>query len=277
MLIHFTKSLSALDSITRNGFLYLHNETGILGPAIQAAFGVSDFDSQSNGMVCFTEIPSEQTASHQEVYGQYGVGVSKEWLIANNARKVVYVEPTEDALESLVQELRDNEPRLRGIPILELLSDASTRQDAIFALSGTFTSEADKLENRGYLRILEYLSWSQTHQDVAEAEWRIRNPRPYRFTGAPTRKQQIDLLVSCISDKKVQDVFDGLVNYTLDGEAGLVCVGRLSLVLPLPRQAIRAIFCPKGDAGRIRYALWDSGMSHVGVYVREGDGVYLST
>jgi len=277
LLIHFTQTINALDSITRNGFLFLHNETEILSPVLHDSFGISGGDNQSNGMVCFTDLPPEETLSHQNIFGSYGVGVSKEWLIKNDIKKVEYVEVNSEIYDFYVCSLKAHFPqKINGRMVNEIMSDLDDEFDAIQFLSGNFWGEQDRNENAEYLKVLEKLAWTQTHKHIAESEWRIRNPKPYRFKGSPTRKQQVDLLVSCINNPSVKDVIEGLMMYTIDGTVELACVGKLSLALPLPKDEIKALFCPKNEVAGIRDVLDKSGMNHIQIYASDDDEVVLS-
>lgn len=274
MLIHFTKNIEALSSITSNGFLYLHNETGILGPAVRDAFGIEAADSQSNGMICFTELSPSESHSHQSKFGKFGVGVSKEWLVENDAQKVTYVQIGSESYNSLVVMLKSLAPKtLWGVPTEKYLADPKSRFMGVQAL--TVAQWALQTgASREYVEFLETLTWTQTDRDEAEREWRVRNPKPYRFLGSPGRQQQIDLLVNCISDANVQDEFEGLLNYTIDGSVQLACVGKLSLVLQLPKEKIRALFCPEEYGPTIQAALIRAGLSHIPVIV-SADGEKL--
>jgi hypothetical protein len=260
MLIHFTKSIQSLSSIVRNGFLYLHNETGVLGPAAYDAFGISA-DDQSNGMVCFTELSPGETGDHQSKFGNFGVGVSKQWLMKHNAQKVMYVPLGSKPYHLLVSTLKSLAPqKLYG----EQRDKYLATNQFLGALALTDIIHAGQAgASPEYMKFLEVFAWTQTDKDIAQLEWRVRNPRPYRFKGNPTRKQLIDLLVSCLSDSDVPDEIDGLYLYTIDGSVQLVCTGKYSLALKLPKEEIQALFCPQEFTDAIKSALDDAGMHNV--------------
>lgn len=266
MLIHFTKTIEALDSITRNGFLYLHNETGVLGPAIQQSFGIEDADCQSNGMVCFTELSPDDTFDHQLKYGRFGVGVSKNWLIGRGAKKVTYVEIGGSSYNNLVGKLSAVAPKyLYGVSTKDYLANSRTRSIGIQALTSDNWAKDSGADDE-YVELLNYLAWTQTDIDIADKEWRVRNPRPFRVVGRASRMEQVELMLSSVSNPNVPDEFDGLIKSTINGSIELACTGRLSLVLPLPKEVIQAIFCPVEFAGIIQSALVNSQLSHIPIY-----------
>lgn len=268
MLIHFTKSIESLDSIVRKGFLYLHNETGVLGPAAREAFNI-EADCQSSGMICFTELPSSETRNHQSIFGKFGLGVSKKWLLGKNARKVTYVSIGSTHYKSVVATLKLLAPKtLWGVPTLKYLEAAETRFMGAQALTNTeWALQAGA--SYEYIAFLKTLDWMQTDRDTAQREWRVRNPKPYRFLGRPSRQKQIDLLVNCIYDANVPDEVDGLLQYTIDGTMRLACTGKLSLALHLPSEQIRTIFCPELFVPVVQNAIASTGLTHVLVNTSE--------
>lgn len=55
--------------------------------------------------------------------------------------------------------------------------------------------------------------------------------------------------------------------YTIDGSVELACVGKLSLVLPLPKDEIKTLFCPYEYEEQIRSALNIAGINNIPIYV----------
>ena len=43
---------------------------------------------------CFTDIPIDKISSHTSTYGEFGIGLSREWAIRNKAQPMVYVGET---------------------------------------------------------------------------------------------------------------------------------------------------------------------------------------
>lgn len=115
--------------------MYLHNETGVLGPAAKEVFGI-EVDTQSSGMICFTDLSHGDTDAHQLKFGRFGVGISKDWLIEQGARRVSYVEIGGTAYNGLVGKMKELAPEtLWGTPTNEYLNDRNQRFIAAQALT----------------------------------------------------------------------------------------------------------------------------------------------
>jgi hypothetical protein len=85
-LFHFTPSLSNLLGILENTFYprYCYDE-----------FDLVDNDSQrfiedAIPMVCFCDIPLSLLMNHINTYGQYGLGMTKEWGLRKGLNPVIY-------------------------------------------------------------------------------------------------------------------------------------------------------------------------------------------
>lgn len=81
-LFHFTKSLEHLKSILANGFYprYCLEDTSML-----------DVDYVAYPMICFCDIPISRLSDHTSFYGDYGIGITKEWGARNLLHPVSYV------------------------------------------------------------------------------------------------------------------------------------------------------------------------------------------
>ncbi len=75
-LFHFTNSPLHLYNILRSDFIPHYSlEYDVLVP-----------------MVCFCDIPLSQVKNHVDLYGGYGIGLTKEWGIRNHLNPVIYLE-----------------------------------------------------------------------------------------------------------------------------------------------------------------------------------------
>lgn len=53
--------------------------------------GYKDFDYIAYPMVCFCDIPLSRTDEHVQFYGEFGIGLTKEWAVANKITPIQYV------------------------------------------------------------------------------------------------------------------------------------------------------------------------------------------
>jgi hypothetical protein len=90
-LFHFTKSVDHLKGILQIGFLprYCLEDTGYLS-----------IDYIGYPMICFCDIPISRIGDHTAFYGDYGLGMTKEWGIRNNLAPLLYT-PASGALTDL--------------------------------------------------------------------------------------------------------------------------------------------------------------------------------
>jgi hypothetical protein len=86
-LFHFTKTLENLESILSNGFQPRHCQEDI------EWFGKSSHIRLAYPMVCFCDIPLSRLTKHVDSYGNYGLGLTKNWSLRNNLCPVIYTPP----------------------------------------------------------------------------------------------------------------------------------------------------------------------------------------
>ncbi|MBU0809519.1 MAG: hypothetical protein KKD30_16620 [Gammaproteobacteria bacterium] len=84
-LFHFTRSLEFLKSILSNGFRprYCLEDTRYIG-----------VDYMALPMCCFCDIPISRIKEHTGFYGEYGLGMTKEWGAINNLEPILYASST---------------------------------------------------------------------------------------------------------------------------------------------------------------------------------------
>jgi hypothetical protein len=114
-LFHFTNSLNNLVGILENTFLprySLEMPNYFKKKAMNQDFAYP--------MVCFCDIPLSKVKRHIGVYGNYGIGLTKEWGIRNNLSPIIYTRKnarTANTIEHLinwydsVQEKFENEEK----------------------------------------------------------------------------------------------------------------------------------------------------------------------
>ncbi|MFQ2284839.1 hypothetical protein HQK30_11980 [Aeromonas hydrophila] len=95
-LFHFTKNIETLKHILTAGFWprYCSEDTRWHGQV--------DAQTVAFPMTCFCDIPLSRISDHVKFYGQFGLGMTREWATANGLNPIIYV--TEG--NNLVTELR---------------------------------------------------------------------------------------------------------------------------------------------------------------------------
>ncbi|MCR9015334.1 abortive infection system antitoxin AbiGi family protein [Aquiflexum gelatinilyticum] len=99
-LFHFTGSLKNLTGILASTFLPRYCLE------VPNFFKKIPFNSNlAYPMVCFCDIPLSKVKRHIGLYGNYGIGLSKEWAIKNNLSPVIYTRKnakTANTIENLI-------------------------------------------------------------------------------------------------------------------------------------------------------------------------------
>lgn len=83
-LFHFTKDVQFLKDILKNGFwprFCLEDVKWYTGQDNQCAYPI----------VCFCDIPLSRVDEHVDFYGNYGIGVTKDWAKLNKLSPVIYI------------------------------------------------------------------------------------------------------------------------------------------------------------------------------------------
>jgi len=88
-LFHFTSNISTLKSILENDFLSLFCAESFVNIV---ADDLEDDPKYDKGipMVCFCDIPLSKVNKHNKLYGNYAIGLTKEWAIRNKINPVIY-------------------------------------------------------------------------------------------------------------------------------------------------------------------------------------------
>lgn len=84
-LFHFTKNLDTLKYILADGFWprYCAEDTRWHGQA--------DAQTIAFPMVCFCDIPLSRISDHVNFYGEYGLGMTREWATTNGLNPILYL------------------------------------------------------------------------------------------------------------------------------------------------------------------------------------------
>lgn len=91
-LFHFTKNIEFLKSILLNGFhpRYCLEDTKWLN---------TKHDFIAYPMICFCDIPISRISDHTDFYGEYGLGLTKNWGLTNKLNPVIYAPPGSAAIQ----------------------------------------------------------------------------------------------------------------------------------------------------------------------------------
>lgn len=93
-LFHFTKSPDILESILINGFYPRYSLEDISWLAISKIF-------IAYPIVCFCDIPLGRIIDHVGFYGDFGIGMTRDWAISNGLNPVTYISKTSLLAKSL--------------------------------------------------------------------------------------------------------------------------------------------------------------------------------
>ena len=168
-LTHYTSSLHALQGICTYGFAWVQNSRRLS----ETLLGHRDSwrrEPQQFGMVSFTELAPCETANHLRRFGQFGIVVSEQWAVKNNAQRVFYVPETGPQVEAL---------RLlfsAGLQELEQKLPTAERQWPMpFENRAVAATIAGASLWRTLLTLWEYF---EPEESAAQREWRVVNPEP---------------------------------------------------------------------------------------------------
>lgn len=83
-LFHFTKNIEFVKNILLDGFWPRYCLEDL-------SWYIFEYDYIAFPMVCFCDIPLSRIGEHVDFYGEFGIGVTKEWALANNLNPLSYV------------------------------------------------------------------------------------------------------------------------------------------------------------------------------------------
>lgn len=233
VLTHFSKERDVIFSIIEYGFVYFHNETNTLLPLVGKALNISD-EPPSNGMVCFTDISIEHSEKHRQLFGNYGISISKSWAISKGAKKVTYL-AGEGAIHQRLLKLYNE---MCIAPIIRPKDPEVIRN--VFASTEHMASLLGK--EHSHTQFLEFLEWTQTDKHQSQSEWRVRQVagKNADFFGAMAKigkKDGVEKILNLKKSFKNRNVFPPQIELALNN----------SLTLELDDDAVINFICPKDD------------------------------
>lgn len=105
-LFHFTKNVDVLKQILAGGFWPKYCSEDIRW------VGQDDAQTIAFPMVCFCDIPLSRIADHVTFYGQYGLGMTRDWAIANGLNPILYI-AGENFVRAELRKLNDHANQLK--------------------------------------------------------------------------------------------------------------------------------------------------------------------
>ncbi len=241
---HYTNNINVMFSIIRYGFLYLHCETKVSGALFDSVLNIPN-EPISGGMVCFTETLPNDIREHSQRYGEFGIGVDGGWLIRVGGRKVNYVNLEGEEFVHVCRRYRSLLPSSAfGMPLFDALSSAE--YGFITKLFLTQRNFCRSLKGPSELiQFLEDLDWTQTDSDIADKEWRVRNPHGYTGIHHLSKQEQARTPIGWINDPRISHH------------------GTQGLALEIPKEFVNEILCPKSREEEVKGLLSSLGMDHV--------------
>ena len=166
-LFHFTKTLEKVQSILQKGFIpyYSLEDTSWLR-APNAEF-------LAFPMACFCDIPISRIHNHVKFYGDYGIGISKDWALRNGVNPTAYYSLSSPLSDVVLTAIR------AGISAKKKDSDSSL-QDCIFSLlsyakpiTGTMIVAGEPVSKEFYLENewRHVPSLTKAHYPVTRSEY----------------------------------------------------------------------------------------------------------
>jgi len=162
-IIHLTHTKSSLEGILKNGLIPHYCKENIEIGDNSYKLGVP--------MISFCDIPLSKIKDHINKYGEYGIGLTKEWALKNKLNPVVYLEPDSNLSESV------------NVIINKFLSSGNTE---------TWTSEQNSIAD--ILRYVKNYQNDLVRKGENTPDYRYSDEREWRFV--PSYKEKCDMLLS---------------------------------------------------------------------------------
>lgn len=291
MLHHWTRTEDSLFSILKYGFFYLHNETGILSKLFGARI-LAENNVPSGGMICFTDHKLGDSAHIRNKFGTYGIAVKKDWAISKGASKVLYVDDKTPVYASIKKVFETYFPEeFRGWGVDETQSHLDNLATSLVMTNPALLEQGNR--PIAYVELMKLVAFSQTIEEYAESEWRIRSPYSVAMVGpdeGATIKGYIQIIIEAIEtcltnnhsnnvdflDLPDEDQFlngrmppkNSTNSNTPENRANRI----LGLALPLSIDSIEYIFVPNDDLSKIKRKIdrykTRLGKSYKGIRVR---------
>lgn len=235
-LFHFTKNDDVIRSILETGIIPNYCKENLCYEDRDVVIGIP--------MVSFCDIPLTRTSEFTKRYGDFAIGLSKEWAIMNHINPILYVNDARVLmslgfmrayLHSQEQEVRDRGGNEKKITI-NILSPESLKglthfinmnnaKDAVYSLYGyvkKYSSpgpdghdEENYIENEWrYVVTGDSIDWKWSEKDYKAWRGKGRKPEPIDALKAQRLRFSVDDVTHIILEKEKQigDMVDFILN-----------------------------------------------------------------
>ncbi len=168
-LTHFTNSIDAVLNILSHGFAWQRNDRDVIS-VLLPDLDFSKREPQSFGQLCLTENRIETDRNETKFFGQFGIQVSTNWAIANNAQPVIYLPesgPLVDSFRSLFTQTYQ-----KAIAEQKYPDDEAMQQWVVSAAMAGLDGQPL------YASLLHIYEFMEPAKHSKEREWRVVNPLP---------------------------------------------------------------------------------------------------
>lgn len=180
-LFHYTRTIEVVKLILRDGLKFSHMEeeiplSGYASCVFDQISGLIRNFQQLDG-VCFCDIPLSQAKFHRQQYGEYAIGLSKEWGMKSGASPVRYVHSKSPDIGSEFFNLLLDLPRQIEVSgdIYGLMSNFMTleriNKEQLPESSQQILTRVNELVSE----LLEFTYRSASFMRIYEGEWEDRN------------------------------------------------------------------------------------------------------
>ena len=167
-LFHFTKSRDTLKLVLKNGFWPRYCLEDIRW------MGEEEHSYISYPMVCFCDIPLSRIEEHVGFYGQFGLGLTKQWAESNGLNPIMYISPGNN-LSKAFDELNDHANKLEDGEENSALELAKVTMRYLFAhtkpLEGTMVIDAAPVQKEFY----QESEWRYVPKNIEIDEYLIKS------------------------------------------------------------------------------------------------------
>ncbi|HMJ46667.1 MAG TPA: abortive infection system antitoxin AbiGi family protein [Ferruginibacter sp.] len=181
-IIHYTNTLDKLKSIIKEGFRIKYCVEKLLSK--KRSYG------NAHPMISFCDIPLSDSVRHFDLYGNYGIGISKEWAKKYGINPVLYID-TDSRIGDALDNMQEKFEKAKDVIPPEAFN--------VILMTKCFSKNYKGPLKRGKINIPDYKFYD-------EREWRF----------VPTREDIQNEKISIMADvyEKDKDLYNNkLANY----------------------------------------------------------------